>query len=114
MKSQRDYCFVMVFTNAAECCCFIAPAWTQIDYVMDCLRQTLGVLPSSTTPTVEVTRTAQQRYNAWLQARFPSTIWASGCASWYVNSKSGKNFTLWPGFTFSFAKQLRYWDRRCV
>ncbi len=29
----------------------------------------------------------------------------------YLNPKSGKNFTLWPSFTFVFASQLRVWDR---
>ena len=28
-------------------------------------------------------------------------MWASGCKSWYVND-SGKNTTLWPGFTFRY------------
>ncbi len=55
---------------------------------------------------------AQQAYNEWLRSRFPSTIWSTGCASWYLSAKSGKNFTLWPGFTFAFSRPLLQWDRR--
>jgi len=36
-----------------------------------------------------------------MQSRLKGTVWASGCKSWYVN-ESGKNTTLWPGFTFRY------------
>ncbi len=45
-----------------------------------------GVAPPPTVR-VEVTKAAQEAYNAALHARFPSTVWASGCKSWYT----------WPG-----------------
>ena len=32
-------------------------------------------------------------------------IWAAGgCASWYIDPRSNKNTTLWPGFTFQFRR----------
>ena len=36
---------------------------------------------------------------------------ASGCASWYLDA-SGKNTTLWPGFTFEFRRRTRHFDAR--
>ena len=45
-------------------------------------------------------------YNAELQRKLPSTVWGSGCASWYLD-KDGRNLTLWPGFTFEFRRRTR-------
>lgn len=50
---------------------------------------------------VEVKEDATQRFNDLLQARFPGTVWSSGCASWYLDA-TGKNRTLWPGSTLAF------------
>ena len=51
----------------------------------------------------DVTRTAQDRYNRALQAKLERGIWSTGgCTSWYLDS-SGKNRSLWPGFSW------RYW-----
>ena len=49
----------------------------------------------------------QARYNRWLQARLKRTVWnRGGCQSWYL-SRSGKNTTTWPGYTFEFRARLR-------
>jgi cation diffusion facilitator CzcD-associated flavoprotein CzcO len=45
-------------------------------------------------------------YNAGLQRKLPSTVWGSGCSSWYLDSE-GRNLTLWPGFTFDFRRRTR-------
>jgi cation diffusion facilitator CzcD-associated flavoprotein CzcO len=45
-------------------------------------------------------------YNAELQRKLPSTVWGSGCSSWYLDSE-GRNLTLWPGFTFDFRRRTR-------
>jgi hypothetical protein len=37
------------------------------------------------------------------------TVWTSGCASWYLDA-SGRNTTLWPGFTFEFWRRTRHFD----
>lgn len=51
----------------------------------------------------DVTRTAQDRFNAVVQDKLSRGIWSTGgCTSWYLDSH-GKNRTLWPGFTW------RYW-----
>ncbi len=58
---------------------------------------------------VEVRPEVQTRYNQALHARFPGTVWSSGCTSWY-RTRSGKNTTLWPGFTFEFRRRTRRFD----
>jgi cation diffusion facilitator CzcD-associated flavoprotein CzcO len=49
-------------------------------------------------------------YNAELQRRLPRTVWASGCASWYLDG-DGRNLTLWPGFSFDFWRRTRRFRR---
>ena len=34
---------------------------------------------------------------------------AGGCASWYLD-ETGRNTTLWPGFTWPFRRLLRTFD----
>jgi len=60
---------------------------------------------------LEVGRQAQRRYNAWLQRRLAGTVWNSGgCASWYLHPESGRNTTLWPGFTWQYRRMMRRFD----
>ncbi len=78
----------------------------QIAYVLDALRalETYGVRA------LEVRREAQDAYNVALQEQLDSTVWnQGGCRAWYRDA-SGKNFTLWPTFTFTFKKQLSRFD----
>lgn len=58
---------------------------------------------------LEVRHDVQARYNEWLQQRLKRTVWSSGCKSWY-QSASGKNHTLWPGFTFAYRWITRRFD----
>jgi hypothetical protein len=53
------------------------------------MKETLGAVRAqgadpSATVRVEVNPAAQDAYNAYLTKRFPKTIWASGCKSWWV------------------------------
>jgi hypothetical protein len=58
---------------------------------------------------VDVKADTQARYNASLQERLKGTVWSSGCMSWYL-TRSGKNTTIWPGFTFEFRLRTRRFD----
>ncbi len=58
---------------------------------------------------VEVKADVARNYNAALQKRLQGTVWQTGCHSWYL-SGSGKNNTLWPGFTFEYRRQTRHFD----
>lgn len=45
---------------------------------------------------------AQRRFNEDVQGALKSTVWNSGCVSWYQQA-DGKNFSMWPWSTW------RYW-----
>jgi hypothetical protein len=49
---------------------------------------------------------AQAAYNQRIQARLGTTVWSSGCRSWYLDA-NGRNSTLWPGSTVEFWLQTR-------
>jgi cation diffusion facilitator CzcD-associated flavoprotein CzcO len=80
---------------------------SQIAYVLDALR----VMDERAIASVDVRPQAQVAYNDRIQARMPQTVWASGCASWYLDA-SGRNTTLWPDYTFRFRRRLRRFDSR--
>jgi len=51
---------------------------------------------------IEPTPEAQAAFVADVEKRTQGTVWtAGGCDSWYLD-RTGRNSTLWPGFTFSF------------
>jgi cation diffusion facilitator CzcD-associated flavoprotein CzcO len=78
---------------------------SQLAYVMDAIR----VMDERAIATVEVRPEAVEQFNAEVQAMMPGTVWASGCASWYLDAL-GNNTTLWPDFTFRFRKRTRHFD----
>lgn len=55
---------------------------------------------------LDVRPEAQQRFHDTLQAKFPGTVWAAGCESWYL-TEGQKNFSIWPSFTFRYARKMR-------
>ncbi len=77
----------------------------QIQYVLDAVKQ----MRKGRWKLVDVRPEVQTAYNERLHARLQRTIWASGCKSWY-RTKSGKNTTLWPGFTFEYRLRTRRFD----
>jgi cation diffusion facilitator CzcD-associated flavoprotein CzcO len=78
---------------------------SQLAYVMDAIR----VMDERRIATVEVRPEAVAAFNAELQAMMPQTVWATGCASWYLDAQ-GRNTTLWPDFTFRFRRRTRRFD----
>jgi len=61
--------------------------------------------------TLEIGRKAQADYNRWLHRRLAGTVWNSGgCSSWYLHPESGRNTTLWPGFTWQYMRMMRRFD----
>lgn len=53
---------------------------------------------------------AQRRFNDRVQDEMQGTVWtAGGCASWYLDA-SGRNSTLWPGFTWRFKRMTERFD----
>jgi cation diffusion facilitator CzcD-associated flavoprotein CzcO len=74
----------------------------QVHYVLQCMR----LLERRGARTLDVRPPVQRRFNDHLQPRLSRSVWASGCASWYLDHR-GKNSTLWPGFTFEYWLRTR-------
>jgi cation diffusion facilitator CzcD-associated flavoprotein CzcO len=57
----------------------------------------------------EVRQEAMDRFVAEVDSRMGSTVWASGCKSWYRDS-TGRISTLWPDWTWRFRRQVKDFD----
>lgn len=78
----------------------------QIGYIADAIR----TLDAREAKFADVRSDVEHRYNARIQARLAKTVWQTGgCTSWYQTS-SGKNTTLWPGYTTEFRWMMRAFD----
>ena len=55
---------------------------------------------------LDVKPEAQETYNAGIQQKMTGTVWASGCQSWYMDSR-GKNTTIWPALTVTYRKATK-------
>jgi cation diffusion facilitator CzcD-associated flavoprotein CzcO len=80
---------------------------SQVAYVLDALR----TMTRQKLKLVDVKPEVQDRYNAFLRERLEDTVWMSGCMSWYL-TRTGKNTTIWPGFTFEYRLRTRRFDAR--
>lgn len=75
---------------------------SQVAYIVDAVRR----MRAGGWRSVEVRAAAQAQYNERLHARFAGTVWETGCTSWY-RTATGKNTTLWPGFTLEYRLRTR-------
>jgi cation diffusion facilitator CzcD-associated flavoprotein CzcO len=80
---------------------------SQVQYLVEAIR----TMRARGWTAVDVRAETQSRYNERLQERLAKTVWASGCRSWYM-TRSGRNTTLWPGFTFEYRMRTRRFDPR--
>jgi hypothetical protein len=78
---------------------------SQVEHVM----RALEAVEARRASGIEVRKSAQDAFNVALHEKLDRSVWASGCSSWY-RTKSGKNTTLWPGFTFAFRRATRRLD----
>ena len=76
-----------------------------VRYVLDAVR----TIRDRQLHSVEVKEEAQRAWNADLQRRMQGTVWSTGCKSWYLDQE-GRNYTLWPGFTFAYRRHTRAFD----
>jgi len=77
---------------------------TQVRYVMQCLQ----VMRRRGSDVMEVKPATQQRFVEELKQRLVGTVWQSGgCRSWYQDSKTGENPTIWPGSVVSYKLRTR-------
>lgn len=75
---------------------------SQIQYVADALTKAR----KNNWSTIDVKPEAQRDFVGRVQGAMSSTVWASGCKSWYLD-ENGKNWSLWPGFTFVYRAATR-------
>ena len=79
---------------------------TQLDYVLGAL----DTLAGQGVRTIEVTADAEDAYTREIDERAASTVWMTGCNSWYVDPGSGRLTLLWPGTAVSFRERNGTFD----
>ena len=70
----------------------------QLEVIDQCLDR---LMAEPSVASVEVSSSCAAAYTTWLDGRFASSIWKSGCSSWYMN-KLGKVDALFPGSAWEF------------
>ena len=78
---------------------------SQVAYIHDALQ----TLIRTGATRIAVRADVQAQFNERLQRRFKQSVWQTGCHSWYLTA-SGKNTTLWPGYTFAFRRATQSID----
>jgi cation diffusion facilitator CzcD-associated flavoprotein CzcO len=78
----------------------------QLNYVADFLRQ-LDMLGGKAA--LDARPAAVRAWHDRLQERMGTTVWSTGCDSWYLDA-NGRNTTVWPGTTSEFTKATRKVD----
>jgi len=79
---------------------------SQVAHIMDCIR----ALRAAPDTYLDVREDVQRAYNEDIQKRLAGAVWATGCASWYIDSH-GRNSTLWPGFCFQYRQATRRFEK---
>jgi len=78
---------------------------SQVEYILGAVK----ALRDRGLKFLDVRADAQQAFNSELAKKLARTVWATGCSSWY-QTRSGRNTTLWPGFTFEFRRRTAQFD----
>ncbi len=77
---------------------------SQVEYVL----RALDAMRTGRAGAIEVRPQVERAYNAHIQHKLSRAIWSiGGCKSWYLDPRSGRNTTLWPGFAFRFRQATR-------
>ncbi|WP_017905871.1 flavin-containing monooxygenase [Pseudomonas asplenii] len=81
----------------------------QVDYILQALQQ----MRDQRIRALEVRPQVERQYNSRLQQQLKRAIWSTGgCRSWYLDPRTGKNTTLWPGSTWRFRQVTRHFELR--
>jgi cyclohexanone monooxygenase len=79
---------------------------SQVEYILQLIRK----VDLSQCSAIEVKQEQQDRFNQKIQQQLQGTVWqAGGCVSWY-QTQEGKNFSLWPTYTWQYWLQTRKVD----
>jgi len=72
---------------------------SQVEYIL----QALKTMRDERADAIEVRPHVERTYNEQIQQKLGRAIWSTGgCKSWYLDPKTGRNTTLWPGFAYKF------------
>lgn len=80
----------------------------QVDYLIDALK----TMRRRGIRSFDVTQSAQARFVNEVDKGLEDSVWnTGGCSSYYL-SPSGRNFTFWPGYVFTFRRAMKHvnWD----
>ena len=77
----------------------------QIRYVAAALQ----ALESEGLGWIDVRPDVQRAFNTWVAASSHTSVWESGCHSWYTTA-SGRNTNNWPDHTFMYRHRVRSFD----
>jgi cation diffusion facilitator CzcD-associated flavoprotein CzcO len=81
-----------------------------IERQIELIVQALNHLRARGLRTLEPRPEAQAAFVAAVDRAMQGSVWtAGGCASWYLDA-TGRNSTLWPGFTWQFGRRLRRFE----
>jgi cation diffusion facilitator CzcD-associated flavoprotein CzcO len=77
----------------------------QIGYVLGAIR----ALDDGGLDWLDVRPDVQREFNAWVAAASRTSVWESGCHSWYT-TPDGRNTNNWPDHTFLYRYRVRRFD----
>jgi cation diffusion facilitator CzcD-associated flavoprotein CzcO len=77
----------------------------QINYVLGAIQ----ALQAERLAWLDVRADVQDAFNSWVQSASRTSVWESGCHSWYTTS-SGRNTNNWPDHTFLYRYRVRRFD----
>ena len=81
-----------------------------LEYQIEFVMRALSYLDSVGARQVEPRPEVQREFVLEMDRRLAPTVWLSGgCASWYLD-RTGRNSTIWPGFTWAYHRRLRRFD----
>ncbi|MFX8625585.1 NAD(P)/FAD-dependent oxidoreductase, partial [Acinetobacter baumannii] len=76
---------------------------SQVNYIL----QLIELVDKSGQQAVEIKPEVQDTFNEGIQKQLQGTVWqAGGCNSWY-QAADGKNFSLWPTYTWKYWLETR-------
>lgn len=76
---------------------------SQVNYIL----QLIQTVDKTATQAIEIKHDAQDQFNERVQEQLKGTVWqAGGCSSWY-QAADGKNFSLWPTYTWKYWLETR-------
>jgi cation diffusion facilitator CzcD-associated flavoprotein CzcO len=77
----------------------------QIGYVLGAIQ----ALQAERLAWIDVRPDVQDEFNSWVQSASRTSVWESGCHSWYTTD-SGRNTNNWPDHTFLYRYRVRRFD----